>query len=243
MMRPLYMVNVFTFEQIKQKKLITFFTHLTMMPKKSKGRQKIQMARMEKESNLLVTFSKRRSGLFKKASELCILCGVEIAIIVFSPGKKVFSFGHPSVEIIVDRFLKQNPPLYSSTTQLMEAHRNANIHELNRQLAYEISHLEVEKNKSEELTKIRKEGIDNQWWEAPIESLGIEELERLKVAMGFLKREIEEQKKRIVAANPLQIVPVSGPNCIGGEYIAKGSGLDLAMTPHGFVLGFGNFSR
>lgn len=213
-----------------------------MMPKKSKGRQKIQMARMEKESNLLVTFSKRRSGLFKKASELCILCGVEITIIVFSPGKKVFSFGHPSVEMIVDRFLKQNPPQYSSTTQLMEAHRNANIHELNRQLAYDISHLEIEKNKSEELTKIRKEGMDNHWWEAPIESLGLEELERLNVAMGFLKKDIVEQKKRITV-DPVQIVPISGHNGIGGEYIAKGSGLELAMTPHGFVLGYGHFSR
>ncbi|KAK1406459.1 hypothetical protein QVD17_41758 [Tagetes erecta] len=212
-----------------------------MMSKKSKGRQKIQMARMEKESNLLVTFSKRRSGLFKKASELCILCGVEIAIIVFSPGKKVFSFGHPSVDMILDRFVKQNPPQYSSTSQLMEAHRNANIHELNRQLIYETSQLEIEKNKSEELTKIRKEGMDNHWWEAPIENLGLDELERLKVAMGFLKKAIDEQKKWIVAASPLQIVPVSCPNGINGEYVVKGSRLELTMTPHGFVLGYGQY--
>lgn len=84
------------------------------MARKSKGRQKIEMTRMSKESNLLVTFSKRRSGLFKKASELCILCGAEIAIIVFSPGKKVFSFGHPSVESIVDRYLAH--PTESATT-------------------------------------------------------------------------------------------------------------------------------
>lgn len=212
-----------------------------MTPKKSKGRQKIQMARMEKESNLLVTFSKRRSGLFKKASELCILCGVEIAIIVFSPGKKVFSFGHPSVEMIVHRFLKQNPPQYSSTSQIMEAHRNANIHELNRKLTYEISHLEIEKNKSEELAKIRKEGVENHWWEAPIESQGIEELERLKVAMGFLKKDIDEQKKRIVATNPLQIVPVAGPSDVSGDNIGRGSEFELTMTSHGFVLGYGHF--
>ncbi|KAJ0780836.1 putative transcription factor MADS-type1 family [Helianthus annuus] len=74
------------------------------MPIKSEGRQKIQMARMEKASNLLVTFSKRRCGLFTNASEFSILCGVEIAIIVFFPGKKVFSFSHPYVEMIVDSF-------------------------------------------------------------------------------------------------------------------------------------------
>ncbi|KAJ0561254.1 putative transcription factor MADS-type1 family [Helianthus annuus] len=69
-----------------------------MLPRKSKGLQKIQMARVEKASDLLITFSKRHCGLFTNASELSILCGVEIAIIVFSVGIKVFSFSHPSVE-------------------------------------------------------------------------------------------------------------------------------------------------
>ncbi|KAL7236298.1 hypothetical protein ACSBR1_019549 [Camellia fascicularis] len=50
------------------------------MERKSKGHQKITMTKMENESNLQVTFSKRRSGLFKKASELSILCGAEVGI-------------------------------------------------------------------------------------------------------------------------------------------------------------------
>ncbi|XP_054799567.1 agamous-like MADS-box protein AGL29 isoform X3 [Prosopis cineraria] len=33
-----------------------------------------------------VTFSKRRFGIFKKASELCTLCAVEMVLIIFSPG-------------------------------------------------------------------------------------------------------------------------------------------------------------
>ncbi|KAL7206311.1 hypothetical protein ACSBR2_019093 [Camellia fascicularis] len=87
------------------------------MARKSKGRQKIEMTRISKESNLLVTFSKRRSGLFKKASELCTLYGAEIAIIVFSPGKKAFSFGHPCVVTVVDRFLSRNPQPNSGSPQ------------------------------------------------------------------------------------------------------------------------------
>lgn len=206
------------------------------MPRKTKGRQKIQMTRMAKESNLLVTFSKRRAGLFKKASELSILCGVEITIIVFSPGKKVFSFGHPSVEMIVDRFLSQNPPPSSSTSQLMDAHRNAKIHELNRQLTYVISQSEFEKNKSEHLSEIRKAGQDNHWWEAPIENLRLPELEQLKVAMEALKKNIGEQSKRhlVEAANSMPIVPISGSMGIAGDSVEdKGSGLGLSMTSHG----------
>ncbi|KAF5767631.1 putative transcription factor MADS-type1 family [Helianthus annuus] len=57
-----------------------------MTPNKGNGRPKIKMEKMENESNLNVTFAKRRRTLFQKAaSELCILCGAEIAIIVFSP--------------------------------------------------------------------------------------------------------------------------------------------------------------
>lgn len=104
------------------------------MSRKSKGRQKLEMVKIPKESNLLVTFSKRRYGVFKKASELATLCGAEITLIVFSPGKKVFSFGHPSVETVIDRFFTRNPPPTSGALQLIEAHRNARIRELNIQL-------------------------------------------------------------------------------------------------------------
>ena len=75
------------------------------MERKGKGRKKISMKKIENESHMQVTFSKRRVGLFKKASELCILCDAEVALIVFSPGKKVYSFGHPSVAATIDKYL------------------------------------------------------------------------------------------------------------------------------------------
>ncbi|XWS62494.1 hypothetical protein CRYUN_Cryun06bG0015900 [Craigia yunnanensis] len=78
------------------------------MVKKSLGRQKVEMMKMGKDSNLQVTFSKRRTGLFKKASELCTLCGAEIAIVVFSPGKKVFYLGHPELGKVINRYLSRS---------------------------------------------------------------------------------------------------------------------------------------
>lgn len=56
--------------------------------KKSMGRQKIEIKRIEKEEARQVCFSKRRAGVFKKAHELSVLCGAEIAIVVFSPAGK-----------------------------------------------------------------------------------------------------------------------------------------------------------
>ncbi|KAL7153014.1 hypothetical protein ABFS83_04G136600 [Erythranthe nasuta] len=66
------------------------------------------MEKMENESNLQVTFSKRRVGLFKKASELCTLTGSKAAVVVFSPGGKAHSFGHPDVNTIADQYLNPN---------------------------------------------------------------------------------------------------------------------------------------
>ncbi|KAL7119746.1 hypothetical protein ACP275_02G081100 [Erythranthe tilingii] len=77
-------------------------------PKKHKGRRKVNMEKMENESNLQVTFSKRRVGLFKKASELCTLTGSKAAVVVFSPGGKAHSFGHPDVNTIADQYLNPN---------------------------------------------------------------------------------------------------------------------------------------
>ncbi|OIT26867.1 agamous-like mads-box protein agl62, partial [Nicotiana attenuata] len=174
-----------------------------MARKMSKGRQKIQMTKMSKESNLLVTFSKRRSGLFKKASELCTLCGVEIAIIVFSPGHKVFSFGHPNVESIIDRFLTRNIPSNttanssSTTCQLVEAHRNANVRELNKQLMEILNQLEFEKKREVELVKINKAKIGKNWWERPVNELGHAELEQLKLGMEELKKNVTKQMQKI----------------------------------------------
>nr|GLL19766.1 agamous-like MADS-box protein AGL62 [Ipomoea trifida] len=107
---------------------------LAMAARTSRGRQRIEMVKIERKSNLEVTFSKRRAGLFKKASVLSTLCRADIAIIVFSPaGNKVFSFGHPTVEAVVERFLGENNPSpvnetggeALATEQFIEAQRNA----------------------------------------------------------------------------------------------------------------------
>ncbi|XP_020686494.1 MADS-box protein AGL24-like [Dendrobium catenatum] len=69
------------------------------------GRKKIDIKLIEKEENRQVCFSKRRKGLFKKASELSTLCGAEVAVVVFSLTGKPYCFGHPSVDHVLRRFL------------------------------------------------------------------------------------------------------------------------------------------
>ncbi|THU57010.1 hypothetical protein C4D60_Mb11t23240 [Musa balbisiana] len=58
--------------------------------------------------NMLFTFliaQGRRAGLSKKVKELSLLCGAELALIVFSPACNPFSFDHPSVHSVIGCFL------------------------------------------------------------------------------------------------------------------------------------------
>jgi len=78
---------------------------IIMVKPVSKGRRKLELKKIQNRASLGVTFTKRRNGIFKKANELITLCGAELAIIVFSPGKKAYSFGHPDVYTILNRIL------------------------------------------------------------------------------------------------------------------------------------------
>ncbi|XP_022732342.1 agamous-like MADS-box protein AGL62 [Durio zibethinus] len=187
------------------------------------GRQKLAMKKIAKKNNLQVTFSKRRAGLFKKASELCTLCGVDVAIIVFSPAGKVFSFGHPQVESTIDRFFSRNPCLHSSNThKLVEAHRNANIQELNAQLAQLLDMLEVEKRKGEAFEEIREAGRRKCWWQAPIDELGLNELQQLRIALEELKRNVTKQGNQVLVDSS-HCWPFLAANGIGGGVFPFGN--------------------
>ncbi|QCD91890.1 MADS-box transcription factor [Vigna unguiculata] len=194
-----------------------------------------------KKSHLQVTFSKRRSGLFKKASELCTLCGVEIAIIVFSPADKAFSFGHPRVEFVIDCYVTSNsnssPECNRSGSghQLVEAHRSANIRNLNTQLTQIINELEMEKRQGEEIDPAWKTRERQFWWEIPVNELGLQELQHLMFSLEELKNNVANYATQIMSMDqttlgPTVTVPGPGPNRFGpydAEIYANGTGLSF----------------
>lgn len=65
------------------------------------------MKRIENTTSRQVTFSKRRSGLLKKAFELSVLCDAEVALMVFSPTGKLYEFSSSSsTNATIDRYEK-----------------------------------------------------------------------------------------------------------------------------------------
>ncbi|XP_030444317.2 uncharacterized protein LOC115666802 [Syzygium oleosum] len=69
-------------------------------------RRRTEIARIADPAARLVTYSKRRKGLFNKASDLCRLCGARAAVVVFSPAGKPCSFGDPSADQIISDYLR-----------------------------------------------------------------------------------------------------------------------------------------
>uniref|UniRef100_A0A3Q7IW92 MADS-box domain-containing protein n=1 Tax=Solanum lycopersicum TaxID=4081 RepID=A0A3Q7IW92_SOLLC len=112
--------------------------------------RRVQMERMQNKSNLQVTFSKRRDGVFEKATELSTLCGADVFVVDFSPRNKQYSFRNPSVESIMNRFLEINPPTNTDVANpVIIAHQNANIDEINVNL----NRLEISLEKGKNMDK------------------------------------------------------------------------------------------
>lgn len=157
--------------------------------KQTRGRQKIEMKLIENEEDRLITFSKRRSGIYKKASELATLCGADVGVVVFSPSGRPFSFASPSMEHIANRFLSRNPLQDADETHhLMEAHRRRRVEELNRQYNQLQAQLEAEKAKGKELRMLAKATDKDHrgWWEAPVQELDIDCLKQMNESLAEL---------------------------------------------------------
>ncbi|KAF7803108.1 transcription factor CAULIFLOWER A-like [Senna tora] len=73
------------------------------------GRGRIQLKRIENNASRQVTFSKRRTGLLKKANEISVLCDAQVALIVFNSKGKLthYSSQSASMESILDRYERQ----------------------------------------------------------------------------------------------------------------------------------------
>ncbi|XP_048623378.1 floral homeotic protein PISTILLATA-like isoform X1 [Brassica napus] len=72
------------------------------------GRGKIEIKRIENVNNRVVTFSKRRNGLVKKAKEITVLCDAKVALIVFASNGKMTDYCCPSMDLgaMLDQYQK-----------------------------------------------------------------------------------------------------------------------------------------
>ncbi|KAH0757917.1 hypothetical protein KY290_021410 [Solanum tuberosum] len=163
-----------------------------MTTRTSKGRQRVDMVKKKNARNLQITFSKRCAG--------------------------VFSFGHPSVDTLVERFLGRNlpPPNNDVHNQQIVARREAGIRELNTNIVNLEGVLQMEKNRGESLREIRKIA-NGLWWESPMEELNLLQLQHLKKALKILKQKVDKEAQMVNnSAFPYQTLRSAWtpPNCV-----------------------------
>ncbi|KAG5236522.1 agamous MADS-box protein [Salix suchowensis] len=170
--------------------------------KQTQGRQKIEIRQIQEKSSLQVTFSKRRGGLVKKASELSLLCGAQVAILAFSPGKKVFAFGHPDVDVVLDRYLNE-----SSTAREPGAVscNDPQVQQWNKEYEEALKELQEEKRRvamTEEWNKVCENDVNaGFWWDEPVDDMGMDELEEFVRAMEELKKNVAARANELAMAN------------------------------------------
>ncbi|KAL6339076.1 hypothetical protein AAG906_024227 [Vitis piasezkii] len=168
-------------------------SRLEMERKTNAGRKKIEMKLISASDARQVTFSKRRSGLFKKASELATLCDSETAVIAFSPGGKAFSFGHPSVEAVINRYDGQSQALDAGDQSV----ETDNLRELIQRYNALLDQLEVEKKRGEAIKRMGMEMKAKTWLLTPVENLNPTQLQILKVLMEDLKKRVYQQREEL----------------------------------------------
>ncbi|KAK4361642.1 hypothetical protein RND71_020594 [Anisodus tanguticus] len=101
-----------------------------MEGKRTAGCKKIQIKKIENKSDLYASFSKRRSSLYKKASEIVRECDVDLGIVISSPADKPFSFISPTTDAVIDRFMNLTVEL-STGSQLAAAQARNNVNQIN----------------------------------------------------------------------------------------------------------------
>lgn len=172
------------------------------------GRRKIEMKMVTDKNSRQVTFSKRRNGLFKKANELATLCAAQVAIIVFSPGGKPFSYGHPSVDAVTQWFLNQEGESSKpeSHTQVIDSAQAARVEKLNERYTDIINLLESEKKRGEMIEKdIKEKGLLSDYKKS-IGELGQDDLMKMKSSLEKLREKVNARVNELEASSSLLLL-------------------------------------
>lgn len=83
--------------------------------KRAMGRKKIAIQTIDNDRARQITFSKRKSGLLKKAYELSVLCGCEVGLIIFSANGKLFQYASTDMDSIILQYTEYAEPHESKT--------------------------------------------------------------------------------------------------------------------------------
>ncbi|CAN1122457.1 Agamous-like MADS-box protein AGL62 [Linum perenne] len=155
------------------------------------------MRQIEKDSDKMITFSKRRGGIYRKVNELVTLTDCDIGFLVFSPTGKAYSFGDPSFDYIANRFMGHEQPEPQSIASNMEGLRQARNDQLVESYREILDVFDTEKKKEVILKGLFAGKPMNNWWDKSVDDVAPEEIQGFE--NGFLEmfNRVEQMKRDI----------------------------------------------
>ncbi|CAL5042277.1 unnamed protein product [Urochloa decumbens] len=210
--------------------------------KTTRGRQKIEIKRIERLAARYVCFSKRHTGLIKKAADLVALCGVHVAVVVFSQAGKPFSFGHPSVNAVFGRYLDDSTsaggvgaaPAAAAPGEETARLLAPLLHEYRRERERLEKAIEVEASRRKALdAAARAVGVRAVTGGDDLRGVGMPELVAMLAALERVQAEAVERMRVAIAEEAMmqqwQCAPAgSGGDGSGGAFSYPGAGAFVA---------------
>ncbi|KAL5198461.1 hypothetical protein ABZP36_001973 [Zizania latifolia] len=151
------------------------------------------MRYIEDDRDRSITLSKRRDGMFKIASDLSILTGASIAIILDGKSKVQF-FGAPLVEPIIDTFMSEYPSMES----LADEQLKAKIEQMQSEvLQLERENAEKDKRLKESIRRFKEAqeeslGMAKHIFSRPVD-LSLDEIRELLHALSPIQQDIQHR--------------------------------------------------
>ncbi|KAJ4966255.1 hypothetical protein NE237_018104 [Protea cynaroides] len=160
------------------------------------GRGKIEIKRIENPTNRQVTYSKRKTGIMKKARELTVLCEAKVSLILYSSSGKMSEYCSPSTTLpeILDKYQKSTGKRLWDAKHEFLSKEIDRIKKENDRMQIELRHLEGEDINTlhhKEL-QIVEEALEN-----GLTKVRAKEMEFLKM-LKKNERMLEEENKRLV---------------------------------------------
>ncbi|CAI9787691.1 unnamed protein product [Fraxinus pennsylvanica] len=139
--------------------------------------------------------------------------------------KRVFAFGHPNVDSVIERFLNGSASSDSNSHALVE-NNFPNTPDYNRHYSHLSRELEVEKKRKEVIDESKRvdAGDDGFWWDAAVDCLELDELELYMTALEELMKNVN------MKANDHMLLQNSSSLGVG----APMTGLNPTIEPYSF---------
>ncbi|KAI3830647.1 hypothetical protein MKW92_011919 [Papaver armeniacum] len=164
------------------------------------GRRKIKIEKITNKSRLQVTFSKRRKGLFKKATELSVLIWCRNCTHCFSPARRPYVSGNP--DLIINRFVNNNNG-EASEIQKDDDEEQRRYMKVKREPKLSPAGKPYEKRVFLDslINSDLGTGNDKSWWDSYMNGLNLDELIQMRRDMENLQKCVSERSHDLKMMN------------------------------------------